>query len=113
MKLIFAGLAFLALILTWMPVHGAQHAIIPAYAYVSTFQSSMMEYKDLIEKQNRAAARKLLDSRKVFLAPKDIKVEVVTSKNNIAKVRLNQLNKNAEPVSLYFWTLAEQLKFLP
>jgi hypothetical protein len=113
MKLIFAGLSFLAMLLTWMPAHGAQHAIVPAYAYVSTFQSSIMEYKDLIEKQNRSAARKLLKSRKVFIAPKDMKVEVVTSDNNIAKIKLNQLNHNAEPVSLYFWTLAEQLKFLP
>ena len=113
MKFIIAGLSFLAMILTWMPVYGAQHAIIPTYACVSAFQSSMMEYKDFIDKQNRAAARKLLHSRKVFLSPKDIKVEVVTCKNNIVKVRLNQLNENAEPIALYFWTLTEQLKFLP
>ena len=113
MKLFFAVIILLATIFTWVPARAAQHAIIPAYAYVSVFQSSMMEYKNHIDSQNRAAARKLLNSRKVFLSPKDIKVEVVTSRNNIAKVSLNQLNKNAEPVTVYFWTLADQLKFLP
>lgn len=113
MKMLLTGISLAAMIFVWMPVHAAQEAIIPAYAYVSAFQSSMAEYKHLIDKQNHAAARKLLNSRKVFVSPKDIKVEVVSSRNNIAKIRLDQLNKNAEPVTLYFWTLADQLKFLP
>lgn len=113
MKSIFAGIALLITLLPGMPVHATQEAIIPAYAYVSAFQSSMAEYKKLIDRQNRVAARKLLRSRKVFISPKDIKVEVISSTGKIAKVKLNQLNQKAEPVTLYFWTLADQLKFLP
>ena len=113
MKIIIAGIALISMIIAWVPVYADQEAIIPTYAYVSAFKSSMAEYKSLIDKQNRAAAKKLLNSKKVFLSPKDIKVEVVSSNNNIAKVRLDHLNQNAEPVTLYFWTLADQLKFLP
>jgi hypothetical protein len=112
MKFVFAGLTIVTMIFSWMSAYAGQDAIIPAYAYVSTCKSSMSEYKSLIDKQKRAAARKLLNSRKVFISPKDIKVEVVSSKGNIAKVRLNQLDKNAEPVTLYFYTLADQLKRL-
>ena len=32
---------------------------------------------------------------------------------SIAKVKLSRLDENAQPVTLYFWTLAEQLKILP
>ena len=109
----FGGIVFFAVILACMPVDAARHAILPAYAYVSSVQSSMVKYKNLLDKQNRAAARQLLSSRKVFISPRDIKVEVVCSKDAIAKVRLEQLNEQAEPVALYFWTLADQLKFLP
>ena len=107
------GMVFFAMVLACMPVGAARHAILPAYAYVSSVQSSMVKYKNLLDKQNRAAAKELLSSRKVFISPKDIKVEVVCSNDAIAKVRLDQLNQHAEPVALYFWTLADQLRFLP
>jgi predicted nucleotide-binding protein len=112
MKIQIAGLALLLTICTWIPAHAAQEAIIPAYAYVSAFKSSMAEYKNLIEKQNRSAARKMVNSRKIFISPKDIKVEVVSSTDSIAKVRINQLDKNAQPITLYFYTLVDQLKFV-
>lgn len=113
MKGIIAVLVLATVVLAAMPAMASQNAIIPAYAYVSEWSSSMREYKDFIDKQNRAAARKLIDSKKVFLSPKDIRVEVVTLDEKIAKVKLNRLNEKAEPVALYFWTLAEQLRFLP
>lgn len=110
-KIVFLVLATMTLIT--MPAHATQAAVIPAYAYVSAFQSSMQEYLHYISIQNRAAARQLLISEKVFLAPRDVRVEVVAVVENIVKVKLNRLNENAEPVALYFWTLAEQLKILP
>ena len=96
-----------------MPVFATQTAVIPAYAFVSLFQSSMREYQTFIDNHNRAAARKLLRSEKVFLSPRDVKVEVVTFDDIIAKVKVDRLDENAKPVTLYFWTLAEQLKWLP
>jgi hypothetical protein len=102
-----------ALILTAMPVYANQAAVIPAYSLVSAFQSSMKEYQNFINSQNRAAARKLINSEKVFLSPRDVRVEVVTVDESIAKVKLSRLDDNAQPVTLYFWTLAEQLKMLP
>ena len=102
-----------ALILTAIPVYANQAAVIPAYSLVSAFQSSMKEYQTFINSQNRAAARKLLNSEKVFLSPRDVRVEVVTVNESIAKVKLSRLDDNAQPVTLYFWTLAEQLKMLP
>jgi hypothetical protein len=102
-----------ALILTAMPVYANQAAVIPAYSLVSAFQSSMKEYQTFINSQNRVAARKLLNSEKVFLSPRDVRVEVVTVDESIAKVKLSRLDDNAQPVTLYFWTLAEQLKMLP
>jgi hypothetical protein len=96
-----------------MPADATQTAVIPAYACVSAFQSSMREYHAFLDKQNNAAAKKLLKSKKIFLSPRDVKVEVVTVDENIAKVKLSRLDENAEPVTLYFWTLAQQLKMLP
>lgn len=113
MKVIIVVFVLAALVITDVPAYATQNAIIPAYAYVSQFHSSMKEYKELIDKQNRAAARKLLKTEKVFLSPKDIRVEVVTFDENIVKVKLCRLNEKAEPVTLYFWTLADQLKLLP
>ena len=101
-----------ALTLTAMPVY-AKQAVIPAYSLVSAFQSSMKEYQNFINSQNRAAARKLINSEKVFLSPRDVRVEVVTVYESIAKVKLSRLDDNAQPVTLYFWTLAEQLRMLP
>jgi hypothetical protein len=102
-----------ALLLTTIPVCANQAAVIPAYSLVSAFQSSMEAYQSFITSQNRAAARKLLNSEKVFLSPRDVRVEVVTVDESIAKVKLRRLDDNAQPVTLYFWTLAEQLKMLP
>ena len=102
-----------ALILTAMPVYANQVAVIPAYSLVSAFQSSMKEYQNFINSQNRAAARKLLNSEKVFISPRDVRVEVVKVDQSIAKVKLSRLDDNAQPVTLYFWTLSEQLKMLP
>ncbi|WP_372677550.1 hypothetical protein [Desulfosarcina sp.] len=102
-----------ALILAAMPTYASQAAVIPAYSFVSAFQSSMKQYRNYIDSQNRAAARKLLDSEKVFLSPRDVRVEVVTVDESIAKVKLSRLDENAKPITLYFWTLAEQLKILP
>ena len=113
MKIVFTGIGLFITVFMGVPVHAAQEAILPAYALVSVLESSMTEYKDLIDKQDRTAAKKLLRSRKVFISPKDIKVEVVSSNDTIAMVRLERLDNNAEPVALYFWTLADQLKFLP
>ena len=101
------------LMLTAMPVYANQAAVIPAYSLVSAFQASMKEYQNFINSQNRAAARKLLNSDKVFLSPRDVRVEVVEVDESIAKVKLSRLNDNAQPIILYFWTLAEQLKMLP
>lgn len=102
-----------ALVVTAMPVYSNQAAVIPAYSFVSTFQSSMKQYQNYINDQNRAAARAMLNSEKIFLSPRDVRVEVVTIDESIAKVKLSRLDENAQPVTLYFWTLAEQLKILP
>jgi hypothetical protein len=102
-----------ALIVTAMPAYANQAAVIPAYSFVSAFQSSMKQYQNYINDQNRAAARKLLNSEKIFLSPRDVRVEVVTIDESIAKVKLSRLDENAQPVTLYFWTLVEQLKILP
>jgi hypothetical protein len=102
-----------ALIHSAMPADANQAAVIPAYSLVSAFHSSMKEYRTYINDQNRAAARKLLNSEKVFLSPRDVRVEVVMVDESIAKVKLSRLDENAQPVTLYFWTLAEQLKILP
>ena len=101
------------LILSVMPGYANQAAVIPAYSCVSAFQASMKEYQNFMINQNRAAARKLLNSEKVFLSPRDIRVEVVAFEESIAKVKLSRLDENAQPVTLYFWTLAEQLRILP
>ena len=108
-----AVFVLVALMLTAMPVYANQAAVIPAYSLVSAFPSSMKEYQAFINSQNRAAARKLLNSEKVFLSARDVRVEVVTVDKSIAKVKLSRLDDNAQPVTLYFWTLAEQLKMLP
>lgn len=113
MKVTAAVFVLVAIMSAAMPVHATQAAVIPAYACVSAFQSSMMEYRNFIDNQNNAAAKKLLHSEKIFLSPRDVRVEVVTIDKNIVKVKLRRLNENAEPVTLYFWTLAEQLKMLP
>lgn len=102
-----------ALIFATVPIDANQAAVIPAYSLVSAFQSSMREYQTFINCQNRAAAKRLLHSDKVFLSPRDVRVEVVTVEKSIAKVRLRRLDDNAQPITLYFWTLAEQLKMLP
>jgi hypothetical protein len=102
-----------ALILFVMPAGANQAAVIPAYSLVSAFQSSIREYQTFINCQNRVAARKLLNSEKVFFSPRDVRVEVVTVDKSIAKVKLRRLNENAQPITLYFWTLADQLKMLP
>ncbi len=103
----------ITLSLTVMPAGATQSAVIPAYSLVSAFQSSMQAYQNFIRIQNRVAARKLINSQKIFLSPRDIRVEVVTVDESIAKVKLSRLNDNAQPVTLYFWTLANQLKMLP
>jgi len=108
-----AVFVLITMFFTAMPVYANQAAVIPAYSFVSAYQSSMKEYHNFIDKQNRAAARKLLNSEKIFLSPRDVKVEIVTFDENIVKVKLSRLDENAEPVTLYFWTLAEQLKILP
>lgn len=113
MKGLITVLILIPMLLTAVPAVATQSAIIPAYAYVSDRPSSMKEYKALIDKQNRVGARKLLHARKVFLSPKDIRVEVVNLDENIAKVKLDRLNDRSERVTLYFWTLADQLRFLP
>ena len=96
-----------------LPAYANRTAIIPAYAFVSSMRSSMRDYQEFVENQNRAGARKLLRSEKVFIAPKDVRVEVVTIEEKIAKVKLCRLNEKAEPVTMYFWTLADQLKWWP
>lgn len=102
-----------ALIVAAVPAFANQAAVIPAYSFVSAFQSSMKQYQHYINDQNRAAARKLLNSEKIFLSPRDVRVEVVAVDESIAKVKLSRLDENAQPVTLYFWTLVEQLKILP
>lgn len=105
--------ALIAMLLTAMHAYATQSAVIPAYACVSAFQSSMREYHSFRDNQNHAAAKKLLRSKEIFLSPRDVKVEVVAVDKNIVKVKLSRLDHNAQPVTLYFWTLAEQLKILP
>lgn len=113
MKVIIAVFFIIILSVFTLPAGANQAAIIPAYALVSAHQSSMKEYHHLIGAKKRAAARKLIASEKVFLSPRDVKVEVVTFDQSIAKVKLSRLDKNAEPITLYFWTLADQLKLIP
>ena len=113
MKGIVAFFVLAALFFSASTVCANENAIIPAYACVSKFHSSMKQYKELVDKQNRAGARKLLRAEKVFLSPKDVKVEVVALVDNIAKVRLHRLNEKAQPVALYFWTLSDQLRLIP
>ena len=55
-----------ALIHSAMPADANQAAVIPAYSLVSAFHSSMKEYRNFINDENRAAARKLLNSKKSF-----------------------------------------------
>ncbi len=88
-------------------------AVVPAYAYVSMQKSSIQAYNAYINNQNRVAARKLLQSDKVFLSPKDIRVEIVKVDRNLAKVKMSRLDENAKPVTLFFWTIADQLKSFP
>ncbi|WP_155316939.1 hypothetical protein [Desulfosarcina alkanivorans] len=113
MTLRFTVFVFIFLSMAAMPAAATQTAVIPAYACVSASPSSMKAYQRFIDSQNNAAAKKLLRSRKIFLSPRDIKVEVVAVDDNIAKVRLSRLDENARPVTLYFWTPAEQLKLIP
>ena len=113
MKVKITVFVFITMIFNAMPVYADQSAIIPAYSFISAFQSSMREYQNFIDAQNRAAARKLLASEEIFLSPRDVKVEVVTVDESIVKVKLSRLDENAEPITLYFWALAKQLKFLP
>jgi hypothetical protein len=113
MRMKTAAIVLTALTLAVMPVYANQAAVIPAYSFVSAFQSSMKEYRNYVNSQNRAAARELLYSEKVFISPRDVRVEVVTVDECIAKVKLSRLDANAKPVTLYFWTLAEQLIILP
>ena len=108
-----AVFVFVSLIFSTMPVYASRLAVIPAYAFVSAYHSSMLAYQHFMEGQNRAAAKQLLNSEKIFRAPRDVRVEVVAFEEKLVKVKLNRLNENAEPVTLYFWTLAEQLKMLP
>ena len=112
MKVKIAVFFVFILIVVALPASANQAAIIPAYAFVSATQSSMKEYHHLIGAKKRAAARQLIASEKVFLSPRDVKVEVVTFDQSIAKVKLSRLDENAEPITLYFWTLADQLKFI-
>lgn len=93
--------------------HAKRAAIIPAYALVSASSTSIRQYQNFMDAQNRVAAKKLLASEAVFLSPRDVKVEVVTVDAKIVKVRLSRLDENARPITLYFWALVDQLKFLP
>jgi hypothetical protein len=113
MKVKIAIFILITMLATSTSVYATQAAVIPAYSFVSAFQSSMKEYQAFIDNQNRAAARKLLNSEEVFLSPRDVKVEVVKFDKSIVKVKLSRLDEKAKPITLYFWTLTEQLKILP
>jgi hypothetical protein len=113
MKPIIVVFTLITMILSTVSVYANQAAVIPAYSFVSAFKSSMQEYQDLMDKQNRAAARKLLNSEKVFLSPRDVRVEIVMVEKDIAQVKMDRLDENAKLITLYFWTLSNQLKFLP
>ena len=112
MKVKVAVFVFIVLIFHAMSAQAVQEAILPANALVSKHQSSIKEYQELKEKRKNASARKLLTSNKVFICPRDTKVEVVKFGETLAKVRLSRLGSNAEPVTMYFWTLAKQLKMV-
>ena len=112
MKIKVAIFVFIVLIFNAMPAQAIQEAILPAYALVSKHQSAIKEYQELKQKRKNASARKLLTSNKVFICPRDTKVEVVKFGETLAKVRLSRLGSNAEPVTMYFWTLAKQLKMV-
>ena len=112
MKVKVAVFVFIVLIFNAMPAQALQEAILPAYALVSEHQSSIKEYQELKEKRKNASARKLLTSNKVFICPRDTKVEVVKFGETLAKVKLSRLGSNAEPVTMYFWTLTKQLKMV-
>ena len=95
-----------------LPLPAAQMAVVPAYAWVSMNRSSMQAYQDCLDDQNRVAARDLSRTEKVFRSPKDLKVEIVEIEKKIAKVKMSRLDQNAKPVTVFFWTIRDQLIFL-
>lgn len=101
------------IVLAFEPVHANRAAIIPAYALVSESATSIRRYQHFMDAQNRVAAKKLLATEAVFLSPRDVKVEIVTVDAKLVKVKLRRLDNNARPITLYFWALADQLKFIP
>jgi hypothetical protein len=104
---------FMVITLMATPAQAVQEAILTADALVSKYQSSIQEYQRLKKMRKNGSARKLLQSNHVFICPRDTKVEVVNVGGELAKVRLRRLDPDANPISMYFWTLAKQLRLLP
>ena len=113
MKRRFILIGCLVLVLGADPAQAVQEAILTANSLVAKYRSSIQQYRDYKANQQNAAARELLTSAEVFVCPRDTKVEVIARDAAIAQVRIKRLDANAQPISLYFWTLSGQLRNLP
>ena len=112
MKVKTAIFVFVVLMFSAAPAQALQEAILPAYALVSEHHAALKEYQRLKAIRKNASAKKLLRSKQVFICPRDTKVEVVVFKEKLARIKLRRLDNNAKPISIHFWTLAEQLRML-
>jgi hypothetical protein len=112
MKAKMVTLGCMLMLFSSLPAVAAQMAVVPAYAWVSLNKSSMQAYQDYLDDQNRMAARNLSRAEKIFRSPKDLKVEVVKIDKKIAKVKMSRLDEQAKPVTVFFWTIRDQLILL-
>jgi hypothetical protein len=112
MRIKTAIVVFIVLMFSALPAEALQEAILPADALVSKHHAALKEYQRLKATRKNASAQKLLRSKQVFVCPRDTKVEVVVFKEKLARIKLRRLDNNAKPISIHFWTLAEQLRML-
>ena len=110
-KIVF--IILILLLVNAAPAQALQEAILPAYALVSEHHSALKQYQRLKATRKNASAKKLIRSKQVFICPRDTKVEVVVFKEKLARIKLSRLDNNAQPISIHFWTLTEQLRMLP
>ena len=113
MKAVFIFPLIIILILHVTPALATQEAILAADSMVSKYRSSLEQYHVNRSNHRNAAARQLITSEKVFVCPRDTRVEIVRLEKNIARIRLWRLDSKANVVGLYFWTLPSRLKSLP
>ena len=113
MKAVVVFILFSALTLQVIPAAATQEAILTADSMVARYRSSLEQYLEHKSNYRNAAARQLITSEKVFVCPRDTRVEIVRLEKNIARIRLWRLDSKANVVGLYFWTLPSRLKSLP